>query len=61
MLIPSTSSRSQTDSSMQVLFWEDGATRKTAEETHKASAHMFGQWGEHSDAMAQIQVCSCKT
>jgi len=39
-----------------VLFWEDGATRAKAEETHKASAHMFGQWGEHSNAMAQVQI-----
>jgi predicted oxidoreductase (fatty acid repression mutant protein) len=40
----------------QVLFFEDNAVVKQSGETHKAAAHMFPQWSEHSDAMAQVQI-----
>ncbi|KAF2665276.1 Nitroreductase [Microthyrium microscopicum] len=39
-----------------VLFWEDNTVVKKSGETHQASAHMFPQWSEHADAMAQIQI-----
>jgi len=39
-----------------ILFWEDNDVVKQSGETHKASAHMFPQWSEHSDAMAQVQI-----
>jgi predicted oxidoreductase (fatty acid repression mutant protein) len=29
---------------------------KKSGETHKAAAHMFPQWSEHADAMAQVQI-----
>jgi len=39
-----------------ILFFEDNDAVKKAGETHKAAAHMFPQFSEHSDAMAQIQI-----
>jgi len=39
-----------------VLFWEDNAVVKKAGETHAAVAHLFPQFSEHSDAMAQVQI-----
>lgn len=41
---------------MQVLFWERSDTAKEAAETHKATGHMFGEWGEHSQGIHQILV-----
>lgn len=41
---------------MQVLFWERGKTTKEAAETHKATGHMFGEWGEHTQGIHQILV-----
>jgi hypothetical protein len=41
---------------LQVLFWEDNTIVKKAGETHASVAHMFGQWSEHADAMAQVQI-----
>ncbi|ERF73754.1 hypothetical protein EPUS_01008 [Endocarpon pusillum Z07020] len=39
-----------------VLFWERTETTKEAAETHKATAHMFGEWGEHAQGIHQILV-----
>ncbi|KAL4802416.1 Nitroreductase-like protein [Aspergillus unguis] len=39
-----------------VLFWESGQTTKEAAETHKATGHMFGEWGEHTQGIHQILV-----
>ncbi|KAJ5871984.1 uncharacterized protein N7529_004337 [Penicillium soppii] len=39
-----------------VLFWERGDTTKEAAETHKATGHMFGEWGEHTQGIHQILV-----
>ncbi|KAJ5506088.1 hypothetical protein PEX2_083170 [Penicillium expansum] len=39
-----------------VLFWERGQTTKEAAETHKATGHMFGEWGDHSQGIHQIFV-----
>ncbi|KAL4765258.1 nitroreductase family protein [Aspergillus foveolatus] len=39
-----------------VLFWERGETTKEAAETHKATGHMFGEWGEHTQGIHQILV-----
>lgn len=39
-----------------VLFWEDGATIKKSQESHPSAAHVFPQFSEHSDAIAQVQV-----
>ncbi|KAH6657510.1 Nitroreductase-like protein [Truncatella angustata] len=39
-----------------VVFFEAGNTIKQAQDTHKASAHMFPEWAEHSSGIAQILV-----
>lgn len=41
---------------VQVLFWERGETTKEAAETHKATGHMFGEWGEHTQGIHQVLV-----
>ena len=40
----------------QVVFWERGDSIKEAGEKHKSAAHMFAQFGEHANGMAQIFV-----
>jgi uncharacterized protein len=40
----------------QVVFWEAGNTIKQAQDTHKASAHMFPEWSEHASGIHQILV-----
>ncbi|PSE76545.1 nitroreductase [Acinetobacter nosocomialis] len=39
-----------------VVFWEAGSTIQQAQETHKASAHMFPEWSEHASGIHQILV-----
>ncbi|PWY94538.1 nitroreductase family protein, partial [Aspergillus sclerotioniger CBS 115572] len=39
-----------------VLFWERTQTTKEAAETHKATGHMFGEWGDHAQGIHQILV-----
>ncbi|KAF2995479.1 hypothetical protein E8E14_003577 [Neopestalotiopsis sp. 37M] len=39
-----------------VVFWEAGNTIKQAQDTHKASAHMFPEWSEHASGIHQILV-----
>ncbi|KAL4893534.1 Nitroreductase-like protein [Aspergillus ambiguus] len=39
-----------------VLFWERGQTTKEAAETHKATGHMFSEWGDHAQGIHQILV-----
>ncbi|KAL4865183.1 hypothetical protein BDV12DRAFT_155056 [Aspergillus spectabilis] len=39
-----------------ILFWEHTTTNKHAAETHKATAHMFGEWGDHAQGIHQILV-----
>ncbi|KAH8812117.1 Nitroreductase-like protein [Xylogone sp. PMI_703] len=39
-----------------VLFWVSGQAIKEAQETHKAAAHVFEQFSEHTSGMAQILV-----
>ncbi|KAK8115533.1 hypothetical protein PG984_012035 [Apiospora sp. TS-2023a] len=39
-----------------VLFWERTETTQEAAETHKATGHMFGEWGEHAQGIHQILV-----
>ncbi|KAK6206095.1 hypothetical protein LQW54_007930 [Pestalotiopsis sp. IQ-011] len=39
-----------------VVFWEAGNTIKQAQDTHKASAHMFPEWSEHTSGIHQILV-----
>ncbi|OAL53489.1 nitroreductase family protein [Pyrenochaeta sp. DS3sAY3a] len=39
-----------------ITFWEDQETMKRSQEMHKAAAHVFPQFGEHSNGMLQIQV-----
>ncbi|KAH8885503.1 Nitroreductase [Thozetella sp. PMI_491] len=39
-----------------VVFWDNQKTIQESQETHKASAHMFPQWSEHANGMAQILV-----
>ncbi|KAK6073169.1 nitroreductase [Seiridium cupressi] len=39
-----------------VVFWERGTTVKEAQNTHKASAHMFPEWADHTSGIHQILV-----
>jgi predicted oxidoreductase (fatty acid repression mutant protein) len=41
---------------LQVVFWESSTTIEEAQNTHKASAHMFPEWAEHASAIHQILV-----
>ncbi|KAJ6134465.1 hypothetical protein N7523_000787 [Penicillium sp. IBT 18751x] len=39
-----------------IIFWERGQTTQEAAETHKATGHMFAEWGDHSQGIHQILV-----
>jgi predicted oxidoreductase (fatty acid repression mutant protein) len=43
---------------LQIVFWESTEAVKAAQEMHKASAGMFGEWSDHANAMHQILVWS---
>ncbi|MCJ1329700.1 hypothetical protein MMC10_006380 [Thelotrema lepadinum] len=41
-----------------ILFFEDDAAIKEAQEKHKDSAHLFPEWSDHSTGMAQVILWS---
>lgn len=40
----------------QILFWEHGKTQREAAATHKATAHMFSEWGDQAQGIYQILI-----
>ncbi|KAL5342473.1 Nitroreductase-like protein [Aspergillus crustosus] len=39
-----------------ILFWERTTTTAEAATTHKATAHMFSEWGDHAQGIHQILI-----